>query len=65
MTSELTFDSGSALDWAWQRSPQPVWLTSHFGPLFAWYHPPRDGVRNCAVLLCDTFGSDRMNMHLT
>lgn len=40
------------------------WLDCAQGKLFSCYHPARGGVqRNCAVLLCDPFGSDRMNLH--
>ncbi len=42
------------------------WIETAAGPLFAAYHP---GAINCprktAVLLCDPFGSDRMNLHAT
>jgi dienelactone hydrolase len=41
------------------------WIESAQGPLFACYHPARgDAPRDVAVLLCDPFGSDRMNLHL-
>jgi dienelactone hydrolase len=40
-------------------------LESPFGPLFAAYHPPEGAsVREVAVIFCDPFGSDRMNLHL-
>ncbi len=40
------------------------YIESPYGPLFVCYHPPRDGApRGAAVLFCDPFGSDRMNLH--
>jgi alpha-beta hydrolase superfamily lysophospholipase len=50
---------------AWERTPEPGWIDSPDGPLFAWYHAPRSPRRGSAVLLCDTIGSERMNLHLT
>ncbi|RIL06873.1 MAG: hypothetical protein DCC71_05255, partial [Proteobacteria bacterium] len=42
------------------------WIESPRGPLFACHHPARGArQRDVAVLLCDPFGSDRMNLHLT
>ncbi len=40
------------------------YLESPFGPLFCAYHPPSGAFRrDAAVLFCDAFGSDRMNLH--
>ncbi|MDZ4693884.1 MAG: alpha/beta fold hydrolase [Deltaproteobacteria bacterium] len=42
------------------------WIETALGPLFAAYHPgAKDRPRTTAVLLCDPFGSDRMNLHAT
>lgn len=40
------------------------WIETARGPAFACYHPPAGAVRDVAVLVCDPFGSDRMNLHL-
>lgn len=44
---------------------RPMWFSTPAGRVFAWYHAPRTPARTMAVLMCDTFGSDRMTMHLT
>jgi pimeloyl-ACP methyl ester carboxylesterase len=42
------------------------WIATAAGPLFAAYHPgAASRPRKTAVLLCDPFGSDRMNLHAT
>lgn len=48
----------------WELTPRPGWIASPDGPLMAWYHPPARPSAGPAVLLCDTLGSDRMNLHL-
>lgn len=50
---------------AWERTPEPGWIESAGGPIFAWYHAPRGPIRSRAVLLCDPLTSDRMNLHLS
>lgn len=44
---------------------EPGWLTGPAGPIFSWYHPPKGPARQHAVLFCEPFGPDRMNLHLT
>lgn len=40
------------------------YLESPHGPLFSCLHPPSGGARrDAAILFCDAFGSDRMNLH--
>ena len=41
------------------------WLTLPEGQIFACYHRPLGKPRDCAILMCDPFGSDRMNLHLS
>lgn len=41
------------------------WLKTSLGHVFCWYHSPRIPSKKRAVLLCDTLGSERMNLHLT
>lgn len=42
------------------------WIDSAHGRVFACYHPASGELdRACAVLLCDPFGAQRMNLHLT
>lgn len=41
------------------------WIEGAHGPLFASYHPAQGAqTRDCGVLFCDAFGSDRMRLHL-
>jgi len=41
------------------------WIETARGPVFACYHPPAGAdPRDVAILFCDPFGSDRMNLHL-
>ncbi len=48
----------------WELTPRPGWIASPDGPLMCWYHAPRSQPAGPGVLLCDTLGSDRMNLHL-
>ena len=42
------------------------WFETPAGTLFGWFHPAAAKTpRDCAILLCDPFGSDRMNLHLS
>jgi pimeloyl-ACP methyl ester carboxylesterase len=42
-----------------------MWIPTAGGQVFAWYHPAAAGRwRDCAVLLCDPFGWQRMVLHL-
>ncbi|MBC7173604.1 MAG: alpha/beta hydrolase, partial [Polyangiaceae bacterium] len=50
--------------WARSDGMEAGYVESPFGPLFACYHPPQGPIRrDAAILFCDPFGSDRMNLH--
>lgn len=49
---------------AWEQSEEAGWIDSASGPLFCCFHPPRGPAQRRAVLLCETLGSERMNLHL-
>jgi dienelactone hydrolase len=41
-----------------------MWIPTPGGQVFAWYHAAAGRARDCAVLLCDPFGWQRMVLHL-
>jgi len=49
--------------------PEAGWIEGSHGPIFATYHAPSSDYegecRAHAVLICDSLGPDRMNLHLT
>lgn len=48
-----------------ENAMQAGWLALPEGQVFACWHRPLGRPRECAVLMCDPFGSDRMNLHLS
>ena len=46
-------------------APNVGWIDGATGPIFCWYHPPKGTPRPRAVVLCEPYGPDRMNLHLT
>jgi len=49
------------------HADQVGWIEGANGPLFTWLHAPAPGAprRSRAVVICEPYGPDRMNLHLS